>query len=115
MASSVHAQTRSDFFLTVNFAMRSCLIRQPVHLVAYRKHSLRRNFHLRIDDVFFPVALRSRDIAGQAEILQRGKRDVVGASNARFKHAAAPDRNLLSVANVVDFFGPCEDRHPLCG
>src|ERR1700730_880604 len=71
-------------------------------LVANRNHSLWRHSHFRVDDVFFPVAFGSRDVSGQAEILECGKRDVVSTSNAGFKHAAAPDRNLLAVADIMN-------------
>src|SRR5271157_4387882 len=42
-------------------------------LVADCNRSLRRNFNLRLDDVFLPVALRRRDVARQLEVVQGRK------------------------------------------
>src|SRR5580700_7512802 len=81
-------------------------------LVADRNHSFRRYLNFRIDDVFLPVAFGGGDGSGQAEVLQRGKRDVVGAADAGFEHATAPDWDLLGVADVVDFHGFAETADP---
>src|SRR3984885_8457209 len=80
-------------------------------LVADRNHSLPRNLHFRIDDVFLPVSLRGRDVSGQAEILQRRQRDVVGPADAGFEHAPAPDRNSLGEADFVDLLGFAKATH----
>ncbi len=57
-----------------------------------------------LNDIFDPVAAAGGDVPGQREIFQRGKRDVVRPADAGLEHAAAPDRNLPRLAEVVN---PC--------
>jgi hypothetical protein len=45
------------------------------------------------------------DIAGEGEVGERGEGDVVGAADAGFEHAAAPDGDVALLAEVVDFEG----------
>ena len=59
----------------------------------------------RHDDVALPIALARRDVAGQHEIRQRGERDVVRAADARFEHAAAPDRDAVRLGDIVHALG----------
>src|ERR1700733_2401637 len=67
--------------------------------------ALRRDFHLRLDDVFGPVAAAGGGVAGPREIRQRGHGDVVRAADAGFQHASAPDRNRFLLAKIVDAAG----------
>src|SRR5690349_3594476 len=62
----------------------------------------RRGFDGRADDVLLPVALAGGDVAGEDEIGERGQCDVVGASDAGFEHATAPDGDAGSLGDVVD-------------
>src|SRR5438105_427831 len=64
--------------------------------------SLWRDGHFGIDDVFGPIALAGRDVAGQREIRERGERDIVRAADSGFEHAAAPDGNAVILAEIVD-------------
>ena len=49
-----------------------------------------------------PVALAGGNVAGQREIRQRGKRNVVRAADARLEHAAAPHRHVVLLAEIVN-------------
>src|SRR5207245_73749 len=64
--------------------------------------SLRRDGHFGIDDVFGPIALAGGDITGKREVRQGGEGDVMRAADAGFEHAAAPHRNAVIAAEVVD-------------
>ena len=57
------------------------------------------------DDVFVPVAGAGGDVAGEREIGLRGHGDVVSAADAGFEHAAAPNGNVVFLAEIVDAFG----------
>src|SRR5216684_2239216 len=57
----------------------------------YANGSLRRDSHLGIDNIFFPIALAGGDIARPDKARLRGHGDVVSAANAGFDHAATPD------------------------
>src|SRR5271167_128625 len=67
--------------------------------------ALRGDFHFGFDDVFGPVAAAGGDVAGKSEIGERGHGYVVGAADAGFEHAAAPDGNGLIFAEIVDAAG----------
>ena len=57
------------------------------------------------DDVFVPVTLAGGDVAGEREIGERGHGDVLGAADAGFEHAAAPDGDGVFPAEIVNAFG----------
>src|ERR1035441_9158721 len=50
-------------------------------------------------------------IAGQAEVLQRRERDILGASDASLQHSATPDGNIVGLAKVVDLQRFGESAH----
>ena len=56
--------------------------------------ALRRDGDFRFDEVFCPVALAGRNIAGQRVAGKRGNSNIVSAADAAFKHAAAPGWNI---------------------
>src|SRR3990172_11916478 len=60
------------------------------------------NSHFGLDDILGPVAAAGRYVAGQREIGQRRKRDVMRAADAGFQHAAAPHRNALVAAEIMN-------------
>src|SRR5579859_1801921 len=60
------------------------------------------NRNLRLDDVLSTVALGGRDIAGQGVVFEGRERDIVGATDTRLEHAAAPDRDGAFISRVVD-------------
>src|SRR6266568_883878 len=60
------------------------------------------NRTLRIDDVFLPVAFAGSDIAREGEIGKRREGDIVRAADAGFEHAAAPDGDAVTLAEIVD-------------
>ena len=64
--------------------------------------SLRRHFHFGLDDVFSPVAAAGGNVAGKRKIRERRHGDVVRAADAGFEHAAAPDRNGIRLAKIVN-------------
>src|SRR5437879_13162742 len=51
--------------------------------------ALRRDFHLRFDDVFFPVAFGSGDVSGQSKVGKGRRCDILSPANACLQHAAA--------------------------
>ena len=60
------------------------------------------------DDVFFHSSGRSRETSpGREKFLLGGHSDVVGAADAGFEHAAAPDGDGIFGAEIVDAFGRC--------
>src|SRR5207253_10521836 len=63
--------------------------------------SIRRDFDRRIDDVLRPITLTRRDIARQCKIHETGKSDVMCPPDARFQHAATPNRNSVIGAHVI--------------
>ena len=60
--------------------------------------ALRIDNNFGIDNVLFPVAGASGDVAGQRKIGLRGHGDVVGAADAGFEHASAPDGDAFGLA-----------------
>src|SRR5712692_11293041 len=68
----------------------------------HANRSLRRHRHFRLDDVFMPVTPAGGHVPGQNKIRQRGKRDVVRAPDPGLQHPAAPDRNSVRLAKVVN-------------
>ena len=95
--------TERDGFLAHGDVLQEIVIEVVAEagLVADRDGAVRRGFDGGHDDVALPVALAGRDVAGQHEIRQRGERDVVRAADARFEHAAAPDRNAGGLRDIV--------------
>ena len=73
--------------------------------VADGNHSRPTDFHLRFDDVFFPIPLGSGHIAGQSEIIECGQCDVVRPPHTRFQHASAPYRNIVFLRDIVRDLG----------
>src|SRR5580765_6140010 len=67
--------------------------------------SLWRDSDFRFDDVFDPVALAGRDVAGKGVAGKSGDGDVVSAADTTFEHAAAPDGNILAEAVGLDVAG----------
>lgn len=54
-----------------------------------------------IDNVFFPVTVASRNIAGKNKIWKGGHGNVMCPSHARFQHASAPHGNGMLRADVM--------------
>ena len=61
--------------------------------------------YFRRDHVFVPITLAGGDVAGEREIGERGHGDVLRATDAGFEHAAAPDGDVVFLAEIVDAFG----------
>jgi len=57
------------------------------------------------DDVLVPVTFAGGDVARKREIRKCGHGDVVGAADAGFEHATAPDGNVFGLAEIVDAAG----------
>src|SRR6266700_1772237 len=74
--------------------------------------ALRRHGDYWRDNIFCPVALAGRHVAGKRKIGQRRKRNVVRAANPRLKHAAAPHRNTVLLADVVNPARHAVAAHP---
>src|SRR5215469_18359235 len=70
--------------------------------------ALGRNLDLGVDDVFFPIAPGGGDVPRETEVFERGEGDVVGAPDAGFEHASAPDGNVADLADVMNFPGFAE-------
>src|SRR5256885_9447354 len=64
-----------------------------------------RDFDRRVDDVLFPIAFASGNIAGQRVAGQRSDRDVVSAADTALEHAAAPNWNVAGEAERLDLAG----------
>src|SRR5580700_10385246 len=62
----------------------------------------RRDGHFRLDDVLVPVAAAGTDVAGQGEVRQRRKRNVMRPSNSGFQHSPAPHRHAVLLAQIMD-------------
>src|SRR5882672_4490193 len=60
--------------------------------------ALRRNFNFRFDDVFGPVAFAGGNVARQGIAGEGSNGDVVGAADAGFEHAPAPNGNIFCEA-----------------
>ncbi len=58
-----------------------------------------------MDDIFFPIAFAGGHIARKCEIGKRRERDIVRPPDARFEHPAAPHRDAMLLAEIVD--APC--------
>src|SRR6202007_1039259 len=56
------------------------------------------------DYVFVPVTLAGGYVAGEGEVGEGGHGDVLGAADAGFEHAAAPDGDGIFLAEIVDTF-----------
>ena len=56
----------------------------------------------RVDEVLLVVAPARREVVGQLEVRERGDVEVVGPADAALEHAAAPDRDAVRLAVVVD-------------
>src|SRR6266404_6999580 len=70
-----------------------------------RRHAnrpLRRHCHFRLDDVLMPIAPAGGYVPGQNKVRQSGKRDVVCASDPGLQHPAAPHRNAVRLAKIMD-------------
>src|SRR5207244_3333940 len=64
--------------------------------------SVRRDLDTRRNGVALPIAFARRDIAREDEVRQGRKRDVVGAADAGFEHASAPDGNAVGLGQVMN-------------
>src|SRR5712671_2177504 len=71
--------------------------------------SLRRYGHFRLDDVLMPITPAGGHIPGQNKVGQSGQRNVVRAPDPRLQHPAAPHRNALRLAKIVN---PLRHRVP---
>src|SRR5271156_3214860 len=58
--------------------------------------------YLGVDYVAVPVAGAGGDVAWEGEVGEGGKVNVVGAAYAGFEHAAAPDGDVVLLAEIVD-------------
>src|SRR6202041_1275705 len=70
-----------------------------------RRHanrSLPRHFHLGLDYVFSPISPARRHVTRQRKIRQRRHRDVMRPPDSRLQHPAAPHRNPLRLAQIVN-------------
>src|SRR5918993_6086150 len=63
---------------------------------------IRRDVDRRIDKVGLVVALARGDVAGQTEVWEAGKVDIVRAANATLEHAAMPHRDVVRRAEIVE-------------
>src|SRR5260370_14114090 len=63
---------------------------------------LRGDGHFGIDDVFGPVTLAGGDVAGQRKVSQGGESNIVRSADAGFEQAAAPHRNAVIAAEIMD-------------
>src|SRR5579864_6904231 len=77
----------------------------------YANRPLRRYSDLWRNNVFCPVALAGRHVAGQREIRQRRERNVVRAPDAGLQHPAAPHRDAVLLADVVNVTRHGESAH----
>src|SRR6266568_8164969 len=68
----------------------------------YANRTLRRDRNFRIDDVFIPVAFAGSNITREGEIGKGRECDIVRAADAGFEHAAAPDGDAVTLAEIVD-------------
>src|SRR6266705_1493133 len=66
------------------------------------KRATGRDFDRRVDDVLFPIAFASGNIAGQRVTGQRSDRDVVSAADTALKHAAAANRKVAGAGVAAD-------------
>src|SRR5580693_4114706 len=64
--------------------------------------AMRGDFDKRVDDVLFPITFAGGHIAGQRVAGQGSDRDVVGAANPAFEHAATPGRNFAREAKGLN-------------
>src|SRR5713101_6674049 len=64
--------------------------------------SLRRYGYFRFDNVLMPITPAGRHVARQNKIRQGGKRNVVRAPNPCLQHPAAPHRNALALAKIMN-------------
>src|SRR5437764_5227364 len=72
---------------------------------------LRRYCDFGRDDVFRPIPLAGRHVPWQREVGQRGKSNIVCATDARFEHAPAPHRDVALQADVVNAASRGEASH----
>src|SRR5690606_42166501 len=75
---------------------------QPRAVDGHLDEAVRRHRPFGVDDVSCPVAAARREVAGQAEVGEGSERDVVGAADAALQHPAAPYRDAVGRAEVVD-------------
>src|SRR5882757_7097761 len=64
--------------------------------------SLRRHGHFWLDDVLMPITPARRHVARQNKIRQSRQRNVVRAPDPRLQHPAAPHRDALGLAKVMN-------------
>src|SRR5215472_13206272 len=65
----------------------------------------------RRDNVFRPVALARRHVARKREIWQSGESNIMRAPDAGLQHPAAPYRDAVLLADVVNAARHCESAH----
>src|SRR5712672_4312081 len=63
---------------------------------------LRRHRYFWLDNVLMPITPARRHVARQNKIRQSGQRNVVRAPNPRLQHPAAPHRDALGLAKVMN-------------
>src|SRR5690242_18417765 len=68
----------------------------------YVDRTLCRDLNFRLDDVFAPVALARGGVPRQREALECGHGDVVRAPDAGLEHSAAPHRDAVRPARLLD-------------
>src|SRR5215469_13399862 len=65
----------------------------------------RRDFHLGLDDVLFPISPTCGNVSRQNKTGQSGHGNVVRPPYSRFEHASTPDRDRAFPAEIVN--APC--------
>src|SRR5579859_5592953 len=74
--------------------------------------ALRAHRDFRVDDVFAPIAAAGGNVSRQSESGERRHGNIVRAPDARFEHAAAPNRHSVGTANVMDGASSRVAAHP---
>src|SRR5579863_639459 len=68
----------------------------------HANRALCRHCHFRLDNILMPVAPAGSNVSRQGEIGKCRKRDVVCAPDTGLKHASAPHRHSILLAQIVD-------------
>src|SRR5258705_5249434 len=74
--------------------------------------SLRRHRYFWFDNVLMPITPARRHVARQNKIRQSRQRNVVRAPNPRLQHPAAPHRDALGLAKIMNLLRHGLDPHP---
>ena|SRR5580692_820285 len=68
----------------------------------HMNRALRRDLNFGLDDIFIPVSLACGNISWKRETHERRHRDVVRPPNTGLQHSAAPDRNGVRAADLLN-------------